>query len=166
MLVRVEMSFSFFFFKLWTLDPVVLCSLCRAILCYVISYIVIVHSENVTILILFFLPCAWCQSFQTWPCLNISNRLSDPDIHRRDWLHRVRVSVSTPSAGANDETGPPRPADDVDHQVKGAVARPVSTGCPTVEPELNRRFDGEWERNGMRDGGCELVSKIRGRIST
>lgn len=74
------------------------------------------------------------------------------------------MSVSTPSAGANDETGPPRPADDVDHQVKGAVARPVSTGCPTVEPELNRRFDGEWERNGMRDGGCELVSKIRGRI--
>lgn len=74
------------------------------------------------------------------------------------------MSVSTPSAGANDETGPPRPADDVDHQVKGAVARPVSTGCPTVEPELNRRFDGEWERNGMRDGSCELVSKIRGRI--
>lgn len=50
--MRVKISFSFFFFKLWTLDPVVLCSLCRAILCCVISYIVIVHSENV------FLPCA------------------------------------------------------------------------------------------------------------
>lgn len=75
------------------------------------------------------------------------------DIHHGDWLHRVRVSVSTLSAGANDETGPLRPADDVGHQVKGAVARPVSTGCPTVEPELNRWFDGEWDRNGMRDGG-------------
>lgn len=48
-----------------------------------------------------------------------------------------RASFSVPSTRANDETGPPKPADHVDRQVKGAVARPVSTGCPTVEPELN-----------------------------
>lgn len=84
---------------------------------------------------------------------------------RHSPLRLAPVSFSVPSPRANDETGPPKSADDVDHQVKGAVARPVSTGCPTVEPELNRRLDGEWERNGMRNGGCELVSKIRGRIS-
>lgn len=35
--------------------------------------------------------------------------------------------------------------EDVDQQVKGAVARPDSTRCPTFETELNWRLDGEWE---------------------
>lgn len=47
------------------------------------------------------------------------------------------MCVSALSARANDKTGPLRPGEDVDHQVKGAVARPDSTGCPTVELELN-----------------------------
>lgn len=74
------------------------------------------------------------------------------------------MCVSAPSAAANDKTGLPRPVEDVDHQVKGAVARPDSTGCPTVELELNWRFDGEWERkknerNGNGDG--EMVRERR-----
>lgn len=150
----------YFYFIWWVNRPsgFLLFSYCLAVSCCVISCTAIKHQGNVT-------AFAGCQTLQTGQGLHICYRFLEPDIRHWDWLQRVTVSFSIPSTRANDETGPSKPADDVDHQVKGAVARPVSTGCPTVELELNRRFDGEWERNGMRNGGCELVSKVRRRIS-
>lgn len=45
------------------------------------------------------------------------------------------VSVS-PASRPNGETEPSRLGEGVEHWVKGAVARPDNTGCPTVELEL------------------------------